>query len=106
MSDVFDGSTSSNIKYDSLVLFAVKAVFHEYNVSHAVSFHSTNVRADSDAEMYRDVFDQDTNNNADADGNNNNNKISFFNMDGTMNVSHREQIMSDIIEFSRSIVTN
>merc|ERR1712238_572199 len=40
------------------------------------------------------------------DNNNNNNKISVFTMDGTMHASRREQIMSDAIKSTRSIIVN
>jgi predicted helicase len=96
---VLDGTNNNNIKYDSLVPFAVEATFHKYNVSHAVSFHSNNYRASTFMEMYSNVF-------RDGDDNNINDKISVFNVNGKMTSSQREQTLNDARNLPKSIITN
>jgi hypothetical protein len=94
----------SNMKYDSLVAFAIQATFHKYNVKHAISFNSRNSRARMFAEAYRKVLTTTTttsNNTIDDDS-----SISVFNIDGTMNARRRSEILQNAKDSSKSIITN
>jgi len=76
---------------DMLLPFAVQAAFQKLNVSHAISFHSMNSRAQDFVEISKHVFD---------------NSISLFHVNGKMPAAKREEVLIAAKQTPKSIISN
>ena len=79
---VDDSPTTAVVKDDTLVPLAIQATFFKYNISKAVAFYSTNLRAKAAATVgYTTVLGRDG--------------ISVYNIAGDMSASKQEEILYD-----------